>query len=309
MSHFNVLVIGPKSEEALTAALQPFHEFECTGINDQYVQELDITAKVRADYERSDKSETFTQYIQDNYGWPMVPVGDGLDMEGEHKYGYILLDQAGSVVKCIDRTNPNRKWDWWQVGGRWSGMLIPVDTGKPVIGELKDGCCDSLRVGDLNLQTMRDRSWIRSNKDFDEWCSVQRGLPVARTWVAILEEHGWNQTTAGEVYYNQHRVKAIRSVLGPWDTIDLYPCVPGVDSEEKIQQVRFDAGKTAADRCLRTFAVLDARTSPTWYQRGKMGWWGSVSDAKDSDQWDREVAALIKTLNADDVITIVDCHI
>jgi hypothetical protein len=89
----------------------------------------------------------------------------------------------------------------------------------------------------------------------------------------------------------------------------LYPCVPGVDSEEKIQQVRFDAGKTAADRYLRTFAVLDARTSPTWYQRGKMGWWGSVSDAKDSDQWDREVAALIKTLNADDVITIVDCHI
>ena len=37
MSHFSVMVIGGNVEEQL----QPYHEFECTGINDQYVVDVD----------------------------------------------------------------------------------------------------------------------------------------------------------------------------------------------------------------------------------------------------------------------------
>lgn len=309
MSHFKVLVIGPKSEEELAAALQPFHEFTCTGVNDRYVQDVDITEEARAEYEASDKTESFSQFVSNYCGWHVVPEGTAPDTEGEHKYGYILCDASGDVVKCVERTNPNRQWDWWVVGGRWSKMFIPIAGADPVIGELEDGRCDSLRIGDLNLQAMRDSAWLRSNKDFDDWCFSQRGLPVARTWDTILEECGGDKTAAGEVYYAQPRVKAARKIGHLEQTIDLYPCVPSVDSEERIQQVRFEAGKLAADRCLITFAVLDARSEPTWYQWGKMGWWGSVSDEKDSEQWDLEVSTLIKTLGPDDVVTIVDCHI
>jgi len=46
MSHFAVLVIGDNHEELLA----PFHEFECTGNNDQYVQEFDKTEEVRKEY-------------------------------------------------------------------------------------------------------------------------------------------------------------------------------------------------------------------------------------------------------------------
>lgn len=35
MSHFTVLVIGPNYEEQLA----PYHEFECTGCDDEYVQD------------------------------------------------------------------------------------------------------------------------------------------------------------------------------------------------------------------------------------------------------------------------------
>jgi hypothetical protein len=45
MSHFVVLVIG----EDPTAQLAPFHEFECTGQDDQFVQTLDRTEEVRKD--------------------------------------------------------------------------------------------------------------------------------------------------------------------------------------------------------------------------------------------------------------------
>lgn len=46
MSHFAVLVIGDNPE----AQLAPYHEFECTGKNDQYVQELDTTEEFKSEY-------------------------------------------------------------------------------------------------------------------------------------------------------------------------------------------------------------------------------------------------------------------
>ena len=47
MSHFTVLVVGEDPESKLA----PFHEFECTGIKDQYVQDIDITEEARKEYE------------------------------------------------------------------------------------------------------------------------------------------------------------------------------------------------------------------------------------------------------------------
>jgi hypothetical protein len=39
MSHFTTLVIGDDVESALA----PYHEYECTGVNDQYVVDVDMT--------------------------------------------------------------------------------------------------------------------------------------------------------------------------------------------------------------------------------------------------------------------------
>lgn len=319
MSHFNVLVIGPKSEKELEVALKPFHEFECTGFNDQYVQDIDRTDEARAEYdalraeqETDGKTESFAQFVTNDFGWSVVPYGTEPDKEGEHKYGYILCDASGDVVKCVDRTNPNKQWDWYQVGGRWSGMLVPKYPGLTVIGEAdqKTGACNSLHVKDLDMKSMKDRKWKKSNKSFDAWLNAQEGLPVARTWQDLLTAYGKDKLEeAREAYGSQPRVAAL-SRLGYYsETVEVYPCVPGIDYEEVIQKARFDAGKKAAEQCLTPFAVLDARTSPKWYQRGKMGWFGMVSDEKDTDQWGKDVSALLESLNGDTVITVVDCHI
>ena len=49
MSHFTVLVIGDEPE----VQLQPYHEFECTGTSDQYVQNVNKTDEAREEYEAS----------------------------------------------------------------------------------------------------------------------------------------------------------------------------------------------------------------------------------------------------------------
>lgn len=53
MSHFSVAVITQNgTEEEIDAALMPFHEFECTGEDNEYVKNVEEIDKVRAEYEK-----------------------------------------------------------------------------------------------------------------------------------------------------------------------------------------------------------------------------------------------------------------
>jgi hypothetical protein len=206
MSHFTVLVIGENPQEQL----RPFHEFECTGIDDQYIKDIDITENIRKEFEAATttmykspdgklhkpfgdefyreptreeskkigigsgfgkdiswyskdwndgrgyrakihfmpegwqeveikKSDlmSFAKYCVDGEGKPQITeAGLGFEMrenDGKvsdaYKYGYTVIDpHTREVVRVIDRTNPNKKWDWYKLGGRWTGFfkLKPV---------------------------------------------------------------------------------------------------------------------------------------------------------------------------------------
>lgn len=209
MSHFTVLVIGENPEDQLA----PFHEFECTGDDNEYVQDIDITEKLRKEYEESTETRykapdgtlhkpyqdlfyrEFTEeelkshghgrmgtgfgngiswtskdwkdgkgyrakahFIPDGWEEIEIPKKDcmsfvdycieyegkpkltrtGLGFENRenngkvsepYKYGYTVTDDMSKeVLKVIDRTNPNQKWDWYVLGGRWTGFfkLKPV---------------------------------------------------------------------------------------------------------------------------------------------------------------------------------------
>lgn len=65
MSHFSVMVRVPAKtpasyiEKAVAKMLQPFHEFECTGVDDEYVQNIDETVAALASYESSTSSKSY----------------------------------------------------------------------------------------------------------------------------------------------------------------------------------------------------------------------------------------------------------
>lgn len=46
-----------------------------------------------------------------------------------------------------------------------------------------------------------------------------------------------------------------------------------------------------------------------WYERGKMGWWGVVTERKDPDKWGAELKKLLENLPPDTLLTMFDCHI
>ncbi|EJU15135.1 hypothetical protein LH128_00090 [Sphingomonas sp. LH128] len=141
MSHFTVAVFTAEkpSDEQLTAILQPWHEYECTGIDDEYVVDVDVTDEMRADFEKyADEGQTFEDFVPD---WSSAEV----------------LEDG----RCIRRTNPNKKWDWWTVGGRWTGLLTLKQGATGDLGHrawcasaAEAGTADRARVSDVDLEAM-----------------------------------------------------------------------------------------------------------------------------------------------------------
>lgn len=305
MSHFTVLVIG----EDIEAQLQPFHEFECTGENDEYVNDLDMTEHAKAQFDK-ETGIGFREFVDDYYGYEAVKFGEEPDKEDVHKYGYVLLDEAGEVSKVFERTNPNAKWDWYVVGGRWQGLLKLKEGRTGEVGELSllgmsqgqeyedETHCDSARVGDIDFAGMRKSKEDMAREEYAkamEAIASVNGSKTWKTWETAREEEGEiDQIRKG--YLEQPEVKAIKKAFehDGWINADRFQM-------EESQYV-----KEAGDNAFVTYAVLK---DGVWYQKGKMGWWGFASGEKEDSVWDQEFSKLIEGLSDDTLITVVDCHI
>lgn len=301
MSHFTVLVIGDHVEKQLA----PFHEFECTGRNDEFVQYIDVTAEVQA---RIDNGES----IEDALGWygmeeRVVSSEDQVDKtgDGKHKYGYAVITD-GKLVKAIDRTNPNKKWDWFLIGGRWAGYFklkpgCEGACGKPglMTPPAEAGYVDSAKKGDIDIDAMRDEagqkaaaSWDKANAIIGD--KLEGFIP----WKTMRDEV-WpedQRDAARDAYHAQPAVAALGQAgdFGIFASVEKY----AVPRDQYIQAAR--------DSAITTFAVIK---DSKWHERGSMGWWGAVSDEKDLDEWNKQFSDLVDGLPDDTLLTVVDCHI
>lgn len=370
MSHFSVLV-ATKSPEDLDAALAPFHEFECTGLDDQYVVDVDETEEARETYARytvtrlrdadgnlhdpyDDKFyreptqeeiakhspmlgtssagytskdwgdgkgyrakfrfvpegwqeievpakdvEGVAEFVESYYGYKAVPHGKTPDLRESHKFGYVLLDEAGGMAKVVRRTNPNQQWDWWVIGGRYPDRLL-----------LKDGTRTSQGVkAMLDLEGMRAAAIEKRRSSWNE-CrqnAVNAGLSLTSDELDDIRRQFYRRKAeevtawcADRTVNRQEHYKTFMGDMAQYDKIfeEFYP--RSCDRDVPIQDW------IAAAPALTSFAVLK---DGKWYERGSMGWWGIVSDEKDEETWEREFSTMLAGLPDDTCITIVDCHI
>lgn len=340
MSHFAVLVITSEepTDEVLTRTLQPWHEFECTGTIDEHVQSVDRTDEAREQYEsrsEDDSEETAAQFIEGWFGWKAIGPGQEPDLLGEHKYGYLRVDADGAIVQAIDRTNPNKKWDWWVVGGRWKGMLRLAahaevrhveQTGEPFPfherqGETglagsaysKDGdAIDVCKRGDLDFARMktiavdgRRSQWNNTISEAQKAglaCSAEELDAMRREFYRARKAEQKKFMEGGEPrdrreHYKQHMPAEMLEVE-PVFTDLMWP--RSTDEDAPIEQW------IAAAPALSTFAVVK---DGQWYERGSMGWFGCVADEKDESAWEREFEKLVESVPPSNWLTVVDCHI
>lgn len=298
MSHFAILVIGDDPDKQLA----PYHEFECTGRVDEYVQSIDIKDEfldqlLRYKDEIDPLKETLEYYGYEN---SVVESEEDIDIYGEHKFGYAVI-KDGVIEKVAKRTNPNAKWDWYSVGGRWTGFLklkrgFKGITGKSgVFGNVAPkGYADQTTKGAVDWEGMRDEAGKKAAK---QWDDVKKLCPnFWESWKTILERNANDVDAARKEYHAQDGKKAIWNSTNndlKWTDDDIL-----VSREQYIQ--------TARDKACCLFGVLK---DGQWIERGEMGWFGCVSNETDKQDWYARFSQEIDSLPDDTLLTVIDCHI
>lgn len=315
MSHFTVLVIGENPEKQL----QPFHEYECTGVDDEYVIDVDKTDEVNEwlneelfvgkkgedfdfEYDEDKAKESFKEYSKMARQKYFELTGSDVNAEITDWYGYEKVNG-----KYIRHTNPNAKWDWYSLGGRWTGFFKTKYANAPgVVGEpgimtapADEGYADQLLKGDIDFDSMRNEAIEKAAEKYDYAMNLFADAPVNETWDTIRERYSSDIENARNIYWAQPRCEKWKSKLGEKGFPFGYSSSPDsflTSKEEYLQK--------ASDSAIVTFAVIK---DGQWYERGKMGWWACVSDEKDN--WESEFAKLLESVSDDTLLSVYDCHI
>lgn len=214
MSHFTVLVVGKDYEEQLAPYSENLEVDEYVNMDikiatkkrnkaiKEYKEILSLPKEKKVGYNiefitkelESLSKKTNKEYLNDN-----------LYEKADKKRGY-----------SISTYNPNSKWDWYEVGGRWCGYFKLKEGKAGVIGE----------------------SGVGGNKPKNDADIALKG-----------------------------------------------------DIDGEIEP---------------TFAVVK---DGKWYEKGNMGWWGTVRDEKETDKWEKEFKKLIDNIPDSETLVLLDCHI
>lgn len=341
MSHFVVGVVTPPTfepptESDLNPILMPWHEYECTGYDNEYVKFVDdhdalledaqrvedsyfrdpVDGKIKSAHEdarfiRKPTPEEHEEHYRD--GGPIGYRYDGSGLvfmrEGVRDYslnpeferGFSALDfhdgdlaawaeRKGYVIqdgRLGRRTNPNAKWDYWCIGGRYGNRLpsnqfqVPDDP-------------DWL----IKMKTEMVNSWVAENTaEIVKQLANDGGIDTFREFwddpefVACGRKINDFQNTDGR--YSESFLKCVdRSLIFCW----------GADLAKTFDEAvlgRIDP----ADANLFYAIVADGE----WHGKGDMGWFGCDSNVKDN--WSAIENEILGKVEPGSWITVVDCHI
>lgn len=389
MSHFAIMVITDQKPDGdmLEKIMAPYHEFECTGDDNEYVQNIDRMAEHLEEF--NDETElrykdpsgtlhdpfqdqfyrdptpeetekmgigggtgcghgmswtskdwgdgkgyrtkvhilpdgweevrvkasavtSFADWITDYHGMTQIGANDVADPKTNDniKYGWVRVNDAGEVLEVIDRTNPNKKWDWWQMGGRWSGFLTPkvgtnpANTAKGSPGTLgsqadPDGV-DTIRKGDVDFETMRANARKAAEESWDKIMGIVGDLSDLVPWDKVRDEMYKDDIEKAREFYNSQRAqKALLEARQKNDGLFW------VNLDEYIVDRQTYGDRAASSATVLFGVVKDGK----WVERGEMGWWGCVSNEQDRSAWDASFNKMLDELPDDSWLTVVDCHI
>jgi hypothetical protein len=378
MSHFTVMVIGDSAldESALEPLLQPYHEYECTGCDDQYVVEVDITDEITETFNRAvsvvvladgkvvDRYDDALYVVEEcgrkkTYTLPEGAVEKEMpaDEARTHGLGYASMDQCAEDYygirpeQCRDgryfnKTNPNRKWDWWQLGGRWSGMLrlkgevseamrhiealqarglpIPDSTKKLVEGVNRGqrswtnaaeanevGYVDAALKGQIDFEALRGEAEKSATEKHTKANEIIAGRDF-ETWGQVRTRIEALTDGDAMLVAEKSRIDVARDVFHAQQVImdlkksDMLPWFNVDEALDTYRKPLADVVKAARASILQTFAVLK---DGEWIQKGEMGWFGCSTDEMTEAEWSEKFAQLLDDLPDTAGIAIVDCHI
>jgi len=289
MSHFMVLVVGDVIEKQLA----PYHEYECTGRRDEYVQYVSILDKMKRRYkDNREPGESFEEFICREHSTNKVLRGDVC----EHS-NYYVVDDGGKVVDVMTLTNPNAKWDYWRPGGYFEAYYLGKSGESIFDGVKSDFDFDALRKkrAEYAAKQYDQAKRLTDGKTWESWASVvDRFTEKYPDTDGTISVEGLD---AARKFYNwQEPVKALKAHDDySWE-----------DDLDVFLQSRDEYIASMKDQAVPTYAyVKDGK----WYARGDMWWWGLDRPTCTPGDWYKQFNEMLDSLPDNTRLTIVDCHI
>ena len=286
MSHFTVMVIGENPEEQLA----PYQENNMGDCPEEYLAFNDVTDDVTREWEDQDQ-ETKEKYKDlDTYATEY----NGYKKNDEGRYGYW--------------ENPNAKWDWYQLGGRWSGFFKMKPGSEGVVGSAglfsapaEAGYADSALKKEIDFASMMEEASKKAGEKWDLIKKLTEGLEPAKSWEHVRDEMFPGQIDKARTYY--HDQPAMKAVSN-WSSENGHS-IFGLDLED-FDCTREEYCLDAARGSFVPYAVIK---DGKWHQKGEMGWFGISNNEVSESKWTAQVAQMIDELPEDTMLSIYDCHI
>lgn len=191
---------------------------------------------------------------------------------------------AGSGTRSTTR-NPKSKWDWWQIGGRWTGAL--------------DGDYDP-------CQDIENQEWCKvcdgtgNRTDFEYYADpndIEKTV-FSPSSAKALAAMGIAQSAETTIPPGYRRVEWCNGCSGK-----------GFSVKWPTEWAKFEGDIKAMNRIdlkFRPFAIVTPDNE--WLEKGEMGWFACVADEKGDDEWNLCVEATFEKY-LDCIGVLVDCHI
>lgn len=224
------------------------------------------------------------------------------DEDGERLY----VDDEGRAY-TMSTYNPKSKWDWYLLGGRWTGFFKLRDglDSRFLIGEPgtmtpkpRAGWADQVRKADIDFVGMRAQAEAEAISEHAKVRTILDGIAVPQRWPHVREVMFPGDIEAARLFYReQPGVKALRE-MDHWadDPTAYYH----LDAEDPAGE--YVAAKVA--QCDIPFAIL---TADGWAEKGQMGWWAVVTDEK--DDWPDIARQIIDGAPDSALFSLYDLHI
>lgn len=288
MSHFVCMVLGAAPEEQL----EPFSEhLECdeysTGeVGSEEISRFMIYANEEAAKEGF-KGQSFEELYAkygNNWNGSRWKIGDS------------------GILEDFSTYNPQSKWDWYEIGGRWRGYLKLRlgDRGLDNRG-CKKGYTNQCYKKQVDWDGMIQDSKKQAEQEWDEVAALVGVDSFGKirhpqfTWMQATEATT-SREAARELYTSQEEVKAFEKTKHWGELV------------ENMHYTRQEYVDTNAYNGITPYCCL---YNGEWYEKGKMLMFGmSTASEEDEKNWSAEFySKFIEPLDGNTLITIVDCHI
>jgi hypothetical protein len=225
----------------------------------------------------------------------------------------LLVSEDGLRGYTMSTYNPESRWDYWRIGGRWGGyfryregcrknVLLP-EHGWDSPKDIAPHGCNGGQKRHLDLDALRADKAESARKLYREWQELVAGTPDALPWSSftenISEGNGYDISRAREEYHSQPRVQAYQETDFRWHDDPI--------AEFSVSEDLYVEREGRA-RAVPGYATVT--TDGRWMAPGKMGWFGAHSDSEGDRIGYWEAAnAYIDGLDDEIYLIALDCHI